>query len=104
MEGDSAMTRPLFPVTVVGSLPRTKSMLKALRQKQHGEIAPEEFDRIADEAVLTALQLQNEAGLDIVSDGEQRRDNFYSFIADRVAGIRLLTLAEMLDYVDDKAA
>lgn len=98
------MTLPLFPVTGVGSLPRSKSVLKALRQKQKGEIAPEEFDRIADEAVLAALRLQDEAGLDIVSDGEQRRDNFYSFIAERVAGIRLITLAEMLDYVDDKAA
>lgn len=98
------MTLPLFPVTGVGSLPRSKSVLKALRQKQRSEITPDEFDRIADEAVLAALRLQDEAGLDIVSDGEQRRDNFYSFIAERVAGIRLLTLAEMLDYVDDKAA
>ena len=98
------MTLPLFPVTGVGSLPRSKSVLKALRQKQKGEVALEEFDRIADEAVLAALRLQDEAGLDIVSDGEQRRDNFYSFIAERVAGIRLMTLAEMLDYVDDKAA
>src|SRR5512139_3615955 len=98
------MTLPLFPVTGVGSLPRSKSVLRALRQKQKGEIAPDEFDRTADEAVLAALHLQNEVGLDVVSDGEQRRDNFYSFIAERVAGIRLLTLAEMLDYVDDKAA
>jgi 5-methyltetrahydropteroyltriglutamate--homocysteine methyltransferase len=98
------MTLPLFPVTGVGSLPRSKSVLRALRQKQKGEIAPKEFDRIADEAVLAALRMQDGAGLDIVSDGEQRRDNFYSFIAEGVAGIRLMTLAEMLDYVDDKAA
>jgi 5-methyltetrahydropteroyltriglutamate--homocysteine methyltransferase len=40
----------------------------------------------------------------VISDGEQRRDNFYSFIADRLEGIRLMTLAELLDYVEDKAA
>lgn len=42
--------------------------------------------------------------MDLVSDGEQRRDDFYSFISDRLDGIRLMTLAELLDYVEDKAA
>lgn len=97
-------TIPLFPVTGVGSLPRSPAVLRALRQKQKGKITRDEFERIANQAALDALRLQDDAGLDIVSDGEQRRDNFYSFIADSVAGIRLMTLAEMLDYVDDKAA
>ncbi len=98
------MSNTLFPVTGVGSLPRSKSVLHALRDKQKGKLARAEFDRIADAAVLEALQLQEDAGLDIVSDGEQRRDNFYSFITDKVAGIRLLTLSELLDHVEDKAA
>lgn len=36
-------------------------------------------------------------------DGEQRRDNFYSFVTDKVEGTRLMSLAEMLDTVEDKA-
>ena len=95
---------PLFPVTVVGSLPRSPSVLAALRRKQRGRITPEEFESLADAAVIEALRLQEQSGVDIVSDGEQRRDNFYSFIADRIAGIRLMTLAEMLEFVEDKAA
>ena len=95
---------PLFPVTGVGSLPRSRAVLQALRQKQKGKIDAAEFNRIANQAVLEMLKLQDAAGLDIVTDGEQRRDNFYSFIAERVEGIRLMTLAELLDYVDDKAA
>src|ERR1700754_3165382 len=95
---------PLFPVTVVGSLPRSKSVLTALRKKQKGQISDLEFAIIADAAVLEALRTQEESGVDIVSDGEQRRDNFYSFIADRLSGIRLMTLAEMLEFVEDKAA
>ena len=42
-------------------------------------------------------------GCDIVTDGELRRDNFYSFVAEKLAGVRLMTLAEMLDVVEDKA-
>lgn len=95
---------PLFPVTVVGSLPRSKVVLNALQKKQKGKISEAEFDSIADQAVIEAIRLQEEAGVDIITDGEQRRDNFYSFIADRLAGVRLMTLAEMLDVVEDKAA
>ena len=36
-------------------------------------------------------------------DGELRRDNFYSFVAEKLSGVRLMTLAEMLDVVEDKA-
>jgi 5-methyltetrahydropteroyltriglutamate--homocysteine methyltransferase len=38
-----------------------------------------------------------------VTDGELRRDNFYSFVAGKLSGVRLMTLAEMLDVVEDKA-
>jgi 5-methyltetrahydropteroyltriglutamate--homocysteine methyltransferase len=38
-----------------------------------------------------------------VTDGEQRRDNFFSFVAEKLDGVRLMTLAEMLDVVEDKA-
>jgi 5-methyltetrahydropteroyltriglutamate--homocysteine methyltransferase len=59
---------------------------------------------LQDQATLLAIKYQEDAGVDMVSDGEQRRDNFYSFISDRLDGVRLMTLAELLDYVEDKAA
>ena len=59
---------------------------------------------LQDEATLLAIKYQEDAGVDIVSDGEQRRDNFYSFICHRLDGIRLMTMAELLEYVEDKAA
>jgi methionine synthase II (cobalamin-independent) len=97
--GDGMHTWPLFPVTVVGSLPRPKPLLDALRRKQAGRIRSARFDNLVAQAVRDAIMLQEQAGVDIVSDGEQRRDNFYSFITEAVEGIRLLTLAELLDYM-----
>jgi 5-methyltetrahydropteroyltriglutamate--homocysteine methyltransferase len=47
---------------------------------------------------------QVDADVDVVVDGEHRRDNFYSFVTDKLDGTRLMSLAEMLDTVDDKAA
>jgi 5-methyltetrahydropteroyltriglutamate--homocysteine methyltransferase len=93
----------LFPVTVVGSWPRPKWLLEALRRRGEGTISQEEFDAIADEAVLLAVKYQEDAEVDILSDGEQRRDNFYSFIAGKVYGIELKTVAEIVDLVPDKS-
>jgi len=58
---------------------------------------------MADDAVLAVLDAQERAGVDVVTDGEQRRDNFYSFVATKLEGVRMMTLAEMLDLVEDKA-
>ena len=93
----------LFPVTQVGSWPRSRELLRALRDRQAGRLDHEGFARVADEEVRRCVRLQEEAGVDIVVDGEHRRDNFYSFITDKVEGTRLMSLAEMLDTVEDKA-
>ena len=97
-------TWPLFPVTVVGSLPRPQPLLDALRRRQARRIRPATFERVVAQAVQEAVALQEQAGVDIISDGEQRRDNFYSFIVESVGGIRLLSLVELLDHVENKTA
>ena len=93
----------LFPVTQVGSWPRSPELLAALREHRTGRIGRTEFEKFADEEVRRCISLQHEAGVDIVVDGELRRDNFYSFITDKVEGTELMSLADMLDTVDDKA-
>jgi len=89
---------PLYPVTVVGSWPRPSWLLEAMKKKRA------DLRALQDEATLLAIKYQEDAGVDIISDGEQRRDNFYSFICDRLDGIRLMSMAELLEYVEDKAA
>lgn len=97
-------TLPLFPVSVVGSLPRSAAVLQALRQRQAGQLEDAGFDAVADSAVIEAMQAQQDSGVDVPSDGEQRRDNFYSFITRCVDGLQLFTLQQLLDFVEDKAA
>jgi 5-methyltetrahydropteroyltriglutamate--homocysteine methyltransferase len=93
----------LFPVTVVGSWSRPTWLVQALRRRQAGEMSQEEFNRIADEAVLAAVKYQEDAGVDIVSDGEMRRDNFYSFVVEKLSGMKLTKVSELLDYVKDRS-
>src|SRR3984893_13409050 len=93
----------LFPVTVVGSWTRPDWLIHALRRRQAGEISAGEFAQVADEAVLAAIKYQEDAGVDIVSDGEMRRDNFYSFVVEKLGGMRLMKLSQLLDYMKDRA-
>jgi 5-methyltetrahydropteroyltriglutamate--homocysteine methyltransferase len=94
----------MLPVTMVGSWPRPKELLRAQKLKRTGRITDEEFEREADRSVRDILALQDAAGVDIVTDGEQRRDGFFSFVAEKLEGVQLMTLAEMLDVVENKAA
>ena len=94
---------PLFPVTVVGSWPRSTELIRALRQKEAGEITYDQFSALADDEVLACIRAQEEAGVDIISDGEQRRDNFYSFAVDKLTGMQLMKVSELLDYSSDRA-
>src|SRR5215467_7389591 len=95
--------KKLFPVTVVGSWTRPAWLVSALRQRQAGEITAAEFDAIADDAVLAAIKYQEDAGVDIIADGEMRRDNFYSFVVDKLNGMRLMKLSQLMDYMKDRA-
>ncbi len=94
----------MFDVTQVGSWPRSRELLRALRDKQAGRLDAAAFDRLADDEVRRCVAHQVDAGVDVVVDGEHRRDNFYSFITDKLDGTRLMSLAEMLDTVEDKGS
>jgi 5-methyltetrahydropteroyltriglutamate--homocysteine methyltransferase len=94
---------PLFPVTVVGSWPRSNELVRALRSKEAGESTYADFSSVADGEVLECIRAQEDAGVDILSDGEQRRDNFYSFAVDKLNGMQLMKVSELLNYSSDRA-
>ena len=71
---------------VVGSLLRPQALLDARRRFEQGEIEPAEFKRIEDAAVDAAVALQEQAGHDVVTDGEMRRLSFQSGLPDAVEG------------------
>jgi len=71
---------------VVGSLLRPPELLEAQRRLRAGELDLPEFKRVEDRAVDEALALQEEAGLDVVTDGELRRLSFQSQLPASVDG------------------
>lgn len=104
MKDEFEMSNRKFLTSMIGSWPRTKEVQRAMRDKKVGRITEEQFQEIADKAILQIVKWQEEAGLDYVSDGEQRRDNYISFVAEHLHNVRMLSVAELLDYVEDKAS
>ncbi|HWP57238.1 MAG TPA: hypothetical protein VNL14_05075 [Candidatus Acidoferrales bacterium] len=71
---------------VVGSLLRPPELLAAQKQLAEGAIARERFREIEDRAVDEAIALQESVGLEIVTDGEMRRQSFQSQMVEAVSG------------------
>ncbi|PYS54312.1 MAG: methionine synthase [Acidobacteria bacterium] len=82
------MNLPILPTTVVGSysmpgwLERLKTEYFARRISRH------ELDEIHDAAVKASIKDQEVAGVDIITDGELRRDNMIDYFAERLPGVQ----------------
>jgi 5-methyltetrahydropteroyltriglutamate--homocysteine methyltransferase len=95
---------PPLSVMGVGSWPRPRWLLEALHAHLEGRLSDEAFEETADDAVRLALQGQLDGGADVVSDGEQRRDNYASFVGARLDNCQLVPITDLMAYVSDPAA
>ena len=71
---------------VVGSLLRPSELLRAREKIAAGHITPVAFKEIEDRAVDEAVRLQEDAGIEVVTDGEMRRLSFQSQMTEAVQG------------------
>jgi 5-methyltetrahydropteroyltriglutamate--homocysteine methyltransferase len=71
---------------VVGSLLRPQDLLDARDRLERGELTPAAFKAIEDRAVDEAVALQEAAGIDVITDGEQRRYAFYGHLVEALEG------------------
>ena len=94
---------PRFAVMGIGSWPRPRWLLKSLHDRLSGRLSEEEFQQHADDAVQLAVVAQERAGVDVVTDGEQRRDNYASFVGGRLDNCQLIPITDLLPYVTDPA-
>ena len=78
---------PLFPTSVIGSMPRPQYVkdLLAARMREGGEPSAE-LKRRCDDAVRFVIGLQEQAGIDILSDGEWRRETYVDVITEILDG------------------
>jgi 5-methyltetrahydropteroyltriglutamate--homocysteine methyltransferase len=77
----------LFPTTIAGSLPKPAWLAAPNRLWAPWRLEGGELDQAKDDATLLALKLQEDAGIDIVADGEQARQHFVHGFLEAVEGI-----------------
>src|SRR5271166_736515 len=86
---------PLFPTTIAGSLPKPSWLAVPNKLWAPWRLEGEELAAAKDDATLLALKIQEDAGIDIVGDGEQSRQHFVHGFLEAVEGIDFDRRVEM---------
>jgi 5-methyltetrahydropteroyltriglutamate--homocysteine methyltransferase len=97
----------LFPTTIVGSFPQPDWLIDRetlagrfpprVRARELWRIPPQYLNEAQEDATLIAIRAQEEAGLDIVSDGEIRRESYSNRFATALDGVDLDNPGSALD-------
>jgi 5-methyltetrahydropteroyltriglutamate--homocysteine methyltransferase len=85
----------MFPTTIAGSLPKPAWLAEPARLWAPWKLEGSELESAKLDATLLAIKLQEDAGLDIVGDGEQSRQHFVHGFLEFVDGIDLDQRVEM---------
>ena len=85
----------------IGSWPRPRWMLQAIHDRLEGRLDEAEFHVTADDAVRLSIDAQLRAGVDVLTDGEQRRDSYASFVGGLLDNCQLIPLSDLTAMVDD---
>jgi 5-methyltetrahydropteroyltriglutamate--homocysteine methyltransferase len=90
-------------VTVVGNypkvpnLPRPARLRNALARLDRGQITPEELAKVEDEVTVEVLKEQDEAGIELLTDGQVRWFDEQTYIAGQLGGVEINGLIRFFD-------
>jgi 5-methyltetrahydropteroyltriglutamate--homocysteine methyltransferase len=97
----------LFPTSLVGSYPQPEWLIDRkklagrfpprVRAKELWRVAPDYLDQAQDDATILAIRDQERAGLDIITDGEMRRESYSNRFATALEGVDLDNPGSALD-------
>ena len=101
------MALPLFPTSLVGSYAQPDWLIDRqklagrfpprVRARELWRVAPEFLDQAQDDATLLAIRDQERAGLDIITDGELRRESYSNRFATALEGVDIDNPGTALD-------
>ena len=87
----------LFPTSLVGSMPQPEWLIDRqklagrfpprVRARELWRVDPAFLEQAQDDATILAIRAQERAGLDIVTDGEIRRESYFNRFATALDGI-----------------
>ena len=80
---------PFFHADHVGSLLRPKNLLESRLKWKAGEISHDELQGLEDEAIREVAKIQEDVGLNVITDGEFRRENWWIDFVRQINGIKI---------------
>ena len=95
-----ALAIEALSVMGIGSWPRPRWMLQAVHEHLEGRLADSDYEATADDAVRLAVDAQLRARVDVITDGEQRRDSYASFVGARLDNCQLIPLTDLAAMVE----
>ena len=96
----SSNQTPPFRAEHIGSLLRPAPLRQAFRRVGAGEITRDEFERVQNECIRTAVRMQEEIGFHVVTDGEFRRASYWSRFIEQMEGFALR--ASVMPFKDEQ--
>ena len=84
-----------FTTTVVGSFSRPRELIDATKRRTNGELSQKELDAELERATESTIRGEEGAGLDVITDGEQRRSSFVSFVGDKIPGFKVMHITKL---------
>ncbi|MBW0133749.1 hypothetical protein [Pseudonocardia abyssalis] len=101
-----APTEQLRPIatTVIGSWPVPEWLARLKTEWFRGRISHRQMQDVHETAIKAALRDQEQSGIDIVSDGELRRDNDVDYLLARMPGVEIAHTAKdfYFDYYEPR--
>ena len=84
-----------FSTTLMGSMPRSKELLDLKEKSIKDDKYAEEYKEKVYLETEKINQMSEEVGIDVVVSGELARDNYMSYIAEHVPGVKLMTMEDI---------
>ena len=84
-----------FSTTLIGSLPRSKALLSLKESSDNYDKFKSLYSEKLLEETKKVVELQKECGIDVLVSGELNRDNYMSYVAEMVDGIKLLSMNDL---------
>src|ERR1043166_6581986 len=88
-------TAMLFPTTIAGSLPKPEWLAEPNMLWAPWKSGGDELVRAKRDATMLAVKVQQDAGIDIVTEGDQARQHFVHGFLEKIEGIDFAHKVEM---------
>ena len=84
-----------FSTTLIGSMPRSRELLKLKEKSIEDKTYLNEYRKKLFSETEEVVHMLEDTGIDVVISGELSRDNYMSYVAEHVPGIKLMTMEDI---------